>query len=52
MAYQDTGKPVVYSMIIAMLLLFAALVFLWAVGAIPTASYPQVLIERTLQFAP
>ncbi len=48
MAYQDTGKKVVYSMLFAMFFLFALLVALWAIGAIPTASYPQVLIERAL----
>jgi hypothetical protein len=43
MAYQDTGKKVVTFMIVAMLLSFAALIALWAMGSIPTTSYPQVV---------
>ena len=43
MAYQDTGKHVVAFMILALVLSFAALIALWAMGAIPTTSYPQIL---------
>lgn len=43
MAYQDTGKHVVAFMILALVLSFAALIALWAMGAIPTTSYPQIV---------
>ena len=46
MAYQDTGKPVVAFMILALILSFAALVILWALGAIPTTSYPQIVHNK------
>jgi hypothetical protein len=43
MAYQDTGKHVVTFMILALVLSFAALIALWAMGSIPTTSYPQIV---------
>ena len=46
MAYQDTGKHVVAFMILALVLSFAALIALWAMGAIPTTSYPQIIEKQ------
>ena len=46
MAYQDTGKHVVAFMIVALVLSFAALIALWAMGAIPTNSYPQIMQKQ------
>lgn len=43
MAYQDTGRHVVAFMILALVLSFSALIALWATGAIPTTSYPQIV---------
>ncbi len=43
MAYQDTGKHVAAFMIAALVFRFAALIALWAMGAIPTTSYPQIV---------
>ena len=46
MAYQDTGKHVVAFMILALVLSFAALIALWAMGSIPTTSYPQIIEKQ------
>jgi len=46
MAYQDTGKKVVIFMIAAMVLSFAVLITLWAIGSIPTTNTPQMLLFR------